>query len=188
MNPFQYLKQMAQMPAAGKDGYRVLKNLNIISDLRTAGGLVLTAATVPTVAASETNALAIIAAAAGTANGSFIFQIPKDYDETADELKILLTIASGGTTDVPTMTATAYSKRVGLALTSALTVVASAAINTSTVKAGVVTIDLSANSLKGGDVLTINLVSGAHTTDTTVLSAVSIQYKTGVVFQNLSER
>lgn len=188
MNPFQYLKQVNQLPAAGKDGYRVTKNLNIASDLRTTGGLVLTAATVPTIAASETNALAIVAAASGTANGSFVFQVPKDYDESSDELKILLLVASGGDTDVPTFTATAYRKRAGAALTAALTVVASTAIPTSTAKAAVRTIDLSSNGLQGGDVLTINLVSGAHTTDTTVLNGVAVQYKTGVVFQTLSER
>lgn len=188
MNPFQFLKQLAGLPAAGKDGIRVGHSLNLPGDLKTTAGLTLTAATVPTVANNETNAIAIVAAASGTANGSFVWAVPKTYDESADELKIKLLIHSGGDTDTPTMTATAYRKRAGAALTSALTVVASAAINNNTTGAGEVTIDLSGNSLRGGDVLTINLVAGAHTTDTTVLNGVRLEYKSGIVFQTLSDR
>lgn len=186
MNPFQYLKEVDQLPSAGGDGYRVA--VDVTERLRTTGGLILTAATVPTIAATETNGLAIVAAASGTASGSFIFRVPQDYDETSDELKILALVASGGDTDTPTLTATAYRKRAGAALTAALTVTASDAVPNSTAKAAVRTIDLSSNSLRGGDVLTINLVAGAHTTDSLVISSVAVQYRTGVVFQTESER
>jgi hypothetical protein len=188
MSPTQFLKQLGNIPRFGKDGFRRVKSINIISDLRTTAGLVLTAATVPTVAAIETNAVAIVAAASGTANGTFTFVVPDDYADQSDELKIRLLVVSGGTTDVPTQTATAYRKRAGAALTAALTVVASAAIPTSTAKAAERIIDLSGNSLTAGDVLTINLVSGAHTTDTVVIHGIQVQYKTGLVFSDPTTR
>lgn len=187
MSPAQFLKQIGNLPRFGKDAFRRVKSINIISDLRTTAGLVLTAATVPTVAAVETNAVAIVAAAGGTANGTFTFVVPDDYADQSDELKIRLLVVSGGT-DVPTQTCTAYRKRAGAALTAALTVVASAAIPTATAKAAERIIDLSSNSLLAGDVLTINLVSGAHATDSVIIHGIQVQYKSGLVFADPTTR
>jgi hypothetical protein len=187
LNQYQFLKQLGGIPKPGGDGVRVSRNL-FPADLTTAAGLTLTAATVPTIANVETNGIAIVAAASGTANGSFNFVVPEDYDEVADELKLVLLVVSGGTTNTPTQTATAYRKRAGAALTAALTVVASSAIPTSTAKAAERTIVLSGNSLQAGDVLTVNLVSGAHTTDTVVIHSVSVQYKSSIVFNDPTNR
>jgi hypothetical protein len=186
MSPTQFLKQLGNIPRFGKDGFRRVKSINIISDLRTTAGLVLTAATVPTVAAIETNAVAIVAAAGGTANGTFTFVVPDDYADQSDELKIRLLVVSGGT-DVPTQTATAYRKRAGAALTAALTVVASAAIPTAPPRrrSGSSTCR---QQPAAGDVLTINLVSGAHATDTVIIHGIQVQYKSGLVFADPTTR
>lgn len=187
MNQYQFLKQLKGTPKPGGDGVRVSKNY-FVGDLKTTAGLVLTAATAPTIVNVETNAIGIVVAASTTTGGSFNFSVPQDYDEVADELKIKMQVVSGGTTNVPTLTATAYRKRAGAALTAALTVVASAAIPTSTVKAAERTIVLSGNLLLAGDVLTINIVTGAHTTDTVVIHDVSVQYKSSIVFNDPANR
>lgn len=187
MNQYQFLKQLTGIPTPGGDGVRVTRNFSP-TDLKTTAGLVLTTGTVPTVANVETNAIAIVAVAGGTANGSFVFEVPKDYDTVSDELKINIQIVSGGNTDVPTQTCTAYRKRAGAALTAALTVVASTAIPTSAAKSAERTISLSGNSLQAGDVLTINLVSGAHATDTVIIHNVEVQYKSSIVFSTVANR
>lgn len=181
MNQYQFLKQLNGIPSPGGDGIRETKTYSP-ADLKTTAGLVLTAATAPTIANVETNAIAVVVAASTTAGGSFVFQVPKDYDKVADELKINVQVVSGGTTNVPTLTATAYRKRATLALTGALTVVASTAIPTSTVGAGERTIVLSGNGLQASDTITVNLVTGAHTTDTVVIYTVEVLYKGSIVF------
>lgn len=185
MNQYQFLKQLGNIPRPGGDGVKVSRPINPIAGLRTAAGLVLTGATAPSVQALETNALGVQAAASSNVLGSFVFELPGDYDNVADKLEIVVKAVSGGATDTPTLNATAYSKRAGVALTSALTSVASAAISAT---ASAVTIKLSGNSLQGGDTLTINLVSGAHTTDTVSIFSVAVHYKSAIVFSDPSAR
>lgn len=183
MNQYQFLKQLGGTPKPGGDGVRVSRNYSP-TDLKTDAGLTLTAATVPTIANTETNGISVVAAASGVKMGSVVFVVPEDYDEVADELKIVELVASGGDTNVPTQTASVYRKRAGAALTAALTVVASAAIPTGTAKAAERTIVVSGNGLLAGDSLTIDLVSGAHTTDSVILYGVSVQYKSSIVFND----
>jgi hypothetical protein len=188
MNQYQFLKQLGQIPTPGGDGIRVTKFVDPTT-VRTAAGLVLDASTTnPRAVITETNALAINAVASSNVLGTFVFEVPKDYDTVSDELKINLLAVSGGTTDVPTLNATAYRKRGGAALTAALTSVASVAIPTTTVKAAERTIDLSKNGLQPGDILTINLTSGAHTTDTVILHGIEMQYKGSIVFSVFNNR
>lgn len=188
MSPFNFLAQVGRIPRAASRGFRKLKTLNPISDLRTTGGLVLTGATGPLVAALETNALGVQVAAGTTAAGSFNFIVPKDYDKTADELRINVLCNSAGDTNVPTLTATAYRKRAGAALTAALTVTASAAIPNNTTKAAERTVILTGNLLQAGDAVTINLVTGAHATDAVNIYGVEVQYKSSLVFEDPSTR
>lgn len=189
MDQYNFLKQLGQIPTPGGDGVRITKHHNPVADLRTVAGLVLTGATGPLVANVETNALVVQVAASTTPAGSFIFEIPKDYDTVSDELKINILVNSNGNTDTPTLTCTAYNKRAGAALSAALTVKAiSAAVPSSTVKAAERTIDLSGNSLQPGDVLTINLVTGAHTTDAINIYSVETQYKGAIVFSVFNNR
>lgn len=184
MSPFQFLKQLNLIPPFGGDGIR--RKIDVpVTSIKTSAGLTLTAATTPTIVNVDTNAIGIVAAASTTASGSFIFTVPGDYDSVADELKFLVTAAMGGATNTPTLTVTAYSRRPGSALGSALTAVASAAVSaTSAVK----TISLTAPALRAGDIVTVNLVSGAHTTDALNIYGVQIQYKGGIVLASPSDR
>lgn len=185
MNPFQYLKQMNSLPPPGGDGIRVEAGLNPISDLRTAAGLVLTAATTPAVVAAETNALVVQAVASSNVLGSFVWAVPKDYDNVKDELSIRIVAQMGGATDTPTLNATAYRKRAGAALTAALTSVVSGALSNA---AKEVTIGLSGNGLKPDDVLTINLTSGAHTTDAINEYSVDLVFRSSIVTSDVTQR
>lgn len=196
MNPYQFLKELAGLPTGaspggGGDGIRVESQLNTISDLRTAAGLVLTAATTPAVVALETNALGVQAVASSNVLGSFVWDVPKDYDPSRDELTIRIVANSGGNTDAPTLNATVYNKRVGTALSTALTSVASAAIPKSATPATAAAeriITLSGNKLRPDDVLTINLTSGAHTTDAVNIYSVDIVYRSNIVFTDMTTR
>lgn len=186
MNPYQFLKQLAGMPVGG-DGIR--REIDVaLQSLRTTGGLILTGATAPSIAAVETNGLAVVAAASSNLLGSFTLSIPKDYDNIRDELTIRVVANSAGDTDVPTLTCTAYRKRAGAALTAALTVVVSAAIANNTAKAAERTITLSGNKLLADDVLTVNLVSAAHTTDAINIYDVDVVYRGNIVFTASSSR
>lgn len=190
MNQYQFLSQLKGIPTPGGDGVRVTKFI-APDALKTAAGLVLTAATTPAVVNLETNAIAAQAVASSNLGGSFVFEVPKDYDQVADELKINVQAVSGGNTDSPTLTVTAYRKRAGVALTAALTVTASAAIPKSATPATALaerTVLLSGNSLKAGDILTVNLVTGAHTTDAVNIYGVEVQYKSSIVFQDTTAR
>lgn len=193
MNPYQFLRELAGLPTGaspggGGDGIRHEIQLNPIADFRTSAGLVLTAATTPAVVAAETNALVVQAAASSGVLGSFIFSVPKDYDPSKDELTIRIVAQMGGTTDSPTLNTTAYSKRIGAVLSSSLTTTASAAVPSSTVKAKELTITLSGNHLLPDDVLTINLTSGAHTTDAINIYGCDMVYRSNIVFTDMATR
>jgi hypothetical protein len=187
MNQYQFLKQLGNIPTPGGDGVRVTKSFGPY-DFSLATGLAITGATAPSIGNTETNAIALTAAASSALLGSLVVEVPKDYDTVADEFKINLLVVSGGTTNTPVLNASVYRKRAGVALTAALTTVASAAIPISTAFAAERTISVSGNSLQPGDVLTINLTAGAHTTDSVILYNAEVQYKSSIVFSNFNAR
>lgn len=211
MDPTQFLSAVQGLPAGnsdlsavnaigGGDGMKRCISLNVLADFRTTGGLVLTGATVPTVAAIETNALGVVAAAGGTASGSFTFMIPKDYDPVKDLFYVSLAAGSAGTTDTPTFTANAYRARpqinypggnvqASAALTAALTVTAiSAAVNKSTSFAKKVAVNLSGNGLQPDDIVTVNLVASAHATDALNIYGCEIIISSNFVFTDMAQR
>ena len=186
----------------GGDGQKRDIDLNPIADLRTAAGLVLTGATAPSVQALETNALGVQVAAGATAAGSYVFDIPQDYDPSqrpagavttpaaaaGDFFQIHVKAISGGTTNAPTLNATIYSSRSGKALGSALTTQASQAINKSTAHPATVVIDVSGNKLLPGDTLTVNLTTAAHATDAVNIYSVRMVYMGHLVVTNMAIR
>lgn len=183
MTPYNFLKQVRELKGNG-DGYIVRLPVNIIGDMRTTGALTLTAATAPTVAAIETNAVGIVVAASTTAAGTMVWCVPPDYDQVSDYFKIKVLANSAGATNAPTLTATVYRKRALTALSADLAPTASAAIASSASPAAIateVTITCSSKGLRPGDILTINLVTGAHTTDAVNIYGVWLEYKTLLV-------
>lgn len=159
-------------------GFLVTDALKLPGDLTTIDGLTLTAATVPAVLRTETNGMTVAGAASSTALGSFTYQVPRDYDEATDEFKIRVLAGMDGATDTPTLDATVYRKRAGVALSADLNPSASAALAAATAWK---TIDGSGKALKRDDVLTVNLLSGAHTTNALSVHAIEIVYRSTLV-------
>lgn len=106
-------------------------------------------------------------------------QVPDDYDEAEDHLKLRLKIMSAGATDTPTFSATAYVNGAATDLAPS----ASAAISATL---GWIEIDLSSNSISAGDVLTIAITPAAHTTDAIDLFAAKLEYRSDLVFYDNS--
>jgi hypothetical protein len=97
------------------DGFRKSQTLHLLSNIRDATGLVLTAATVPAVTALETNYYGLSLVTGQTFMGRFSWLVPADYDPSADELRIRVACNMAGTnvTDqaASKITATIYRKR-----------------------------------------------------------------------------
>lgn len=155
--------------------------LNPAADLRTTAGLTLTAATVPAVLLTETNGMTVAVAASQTAAGTFQFVVPLDYDEATDRLEIHAIVGMDGAVDTPIFDATIYRKRAGVALSADLNPTAGAAIVESS---AVRTIVLAGAGLQAGDSLTINLVTGAHTTNAVSLHSLEVRYHSTLVSYN----
>jgi len=94
------------------DGYRVVKPLYLLSNLRDATGQVLSGATVPVIAALETNFYGLQTATGQTFMGKFTWVVPQDYDEAIDNFDVLVACNMAGNTDSGlTITPTIYRKR-----------------------------------------------------------------------------
>lgn len=156
-------------------------------DLTEAAGNHIGASTTPPIAAIETYGVGVAVAAGTTFAGCLNVRIPRDYDESLDILKVNILAVSAGT-DVPTLTCTAYRKRTGVAMSSALTVVASAAIPTVTALAAWRTINISGNSLKGGDVVHIALATAAHASHVANLLAIEVEYRGDLAYFLVEDR
>jgi hypothetical protein len=100
------------------DGYRRADQIRL-GTVRTSGGLVLTAGTVPSVTAMDTNShyYGLQVASGQTFGGMWSWMVPPDYDAAADELRILVACNMAGDTAfgagnlAQTWTPTIYRKR-----------------------------------------------------------------------------
>lgn len=94
------------------DGYRRSAPINLLADVKDATGQILTGATVPAVGALETNLYGLVVVTGQTLCGKWTWVVPPDYDDAADELRILIACnTAGATADVLTLTPTIYRKR-----------------------------------------------------------------------------
>ena len=117
MDSFNFLRDLSRLTTG--DGFRYDRPFSLGDFFVSSTGVVVGAASTvtPGFALAETNAQVIQwpAASASVAGGLNVL-IPGDYDESQDELRLFLNISSPGTTNAPTMTATAYQKRLLTAL------------------------------------------------------------------------
>ena len=110
MNTANFLKRVGYLSVG--DGFRRSQPLHLLSNVRDATGLVLTGSTVPAVAALETNFYGLSVVTGQTFMGKFTWVVPQDYDEDADELRILVAAnMAGATNSGETITPTIYRKR-----------------------------------------------------------------------------
>jgi hypothetical protein len=187
MNSATFLHDCAGI-ITGKGFKRVIPGLGI-NELTEADGDTLDNGSTPPMAALETNGYGVAVANNTTFAGCLNFVIPQDYDESDDELKIrILGATVGGTDSGDTMDCTAYRKRGGVALGSDLNPSVSGAMAATAVLADWVEIDLSDNSLQGGDVLHVTLSTSAHATDPVHIYAIEVQYRSCLVYFDKADR
>lgn len=165
-------------------GKGFLKNLAVsLYDFNLASSgapLTTTLSTNPGFDKADTNLTILSWAASKVVAAGLVIQVPDDYDSAKDHLKLKLKAAMGGATDVPTITAAAYSDSAG---TTDLAPDATAAL--SATKAWV-EIDLSSNSLSAGATITLALTPAAHTTDAINVYAAKVEYRSTLVYADRS--
>jgi hypothetical protein len=167
-------------------GFKKAESVAILA--RDTSGAPLTNATTPPIAAVETSFLAIVQAASTTFVCELVWQVPRDYDQVKDELRLRFLTNSAGDTDVPTLDAAVYSKRAGVALTADLDPVISAAVPNSTTKAAWREINIDSQGLQPGDVLSIEVSSSAHTTDALDIYDMEMEYRSTLVYYDKDDR
>lgn len=170
----------------GRGFKRVIQGLNINS-LRIDAGLIMTGSTNPK--RTAVGAFDVVEVTNNqTDAGHLSFQIPRDYDQTQDTLKVRLLAVSAGDTDTPTIDAALYRVRAGSAITADLDPTISAAVNNSTSLSGWVEIDCSSLSLRPGDAVAIDLTTSAHTTDKLYIYGLEVVYKSDLVYFDRTDR
>lgn len=169
-------------------GFGIKKSVDMLGALRDTNGAPLTNSTTPAITTLETNAEGVEVSSGATLLGKIIWQIPRDYDDSADYFRIRALCNSNGTTDTPTIDATIYRKRAETELSSDLDPTISSAMNNSTNKADWVEINADSLSLQPGDVLTITISTSAHTTDDADFYALEFVYKSTIVYSTETDR
>lgn len=185
LNAGTFLKRLEGV-VTGFGFKRVIPGIGIES-LRDADGLILDASSTPKRASLETNFEGVVVASSQTALGSLQFVIPRDYDETNDELKVRFLAQSTGT-DVPTIDAALYCKREGAAISSDLNPIISGAINTVTALADWVEIECSNLGLKPGDAIHVDFTTSAHTSHDANIYGLEVTYRSDLVYFENDER
>ena len=166
---------------------RVVQGININTVLAD-GGLILTGSTNPNRNAVETSFDALVVTNSQTDGGRLVFNVPRDYDQVEDYLKIRFLAQSAGDTNTPTIDAAIYRKRVGVALSSDLDPTISGAVNSLTDLADYVEIDCSGLGMHPGDALNVVLTTSAHGTDSLHIYGLEVVYKSDLVYYERDER
>ena len=96
MNEVNMIRRLSYLVPG--DGYRKCAPLNILADVKTTAGLVLTGATVPAIAALETNFNGLQIVQGQTALGCIKWIVPDDYDSSIDEFRIRVAANRNGNT------------------------------------------------------------------------------------------
>jgi hypothetical protein len=186
-NPATYLENTSRI-ITGK-GFKKMASIDLNS-LRVADGTIMTASTEPSREALETSFIGMVATNNQTVMGCLAFEVPQDYDASVDKLRFRFLVNSGGTTNEPILDATIYKKRVGVALSSDLNPTASPAIPKTSATTGAAWREIvcDGKGLLPGDALTVQFISGAHSTDTVATYAFEVVYASDLVYYNLSDR
>ena len=186
VNPATFLKRIDGI-ITGSGFKRVIQGVNI-NTVRADGGLILTGSTNPNRTAVETSFDALVVTNAQTDLGRLVFQVPRDYDQSLDYLRLRFLAESAGNTDTPTIDAAIYRKREGVALSADLDPTISLATNTLLALADWVEVNCDGLDLRPGDALNIELTTSAHTTDSLHVYGLEAVYKSDLVYFEKQER
>ena len=185
LNPGTFLFRLRSI-ITGHGFRRAIPGIGINS-LRDASGLILTAGTNPKRASLEIVFEGVVSASGQTAGGSLQFVVPRDYDATNDELLVRFLAQSSGT-DVPTIDATLYRKREGVAISSDLGPTISGAINTVTALADWVEIDCSDLGLIAGDAIHMDFTFSTHASHDANIYGLEVVYRGDLVYFDSTNR
>ncbi len=186
LNAAHFLKQLDGV-ITGSGFKRVIQGVNI-NTVRADGGLILTNSTNPSRTAVETSFDALVGASSQTDLGRLVFNIPRDYDQSLDFLRIRFLVQSAGDTNTPTIDGAIYRKRGGVALSADLDPTISGAINTLTALADYVEINADGLGMRPGDALNVELTASAHTTDAIHIYGLEVVYKSDLVYFSKTDR
>lgn len=137
--------------------------------------------------AAETNLRVLSAPANTTAVGSIEFTVPRDYDEATDIAALRMLVASAGATDTPALTLNVYRKRAGANIATLAAAVAMSSrfgVTALSATARIAEFALSGLGLLRDDVVIIQIVSAAHTTDAVLVYSVTPVYRSCLVSYN----
>ena len=185
-NPGTLLSRFEKM-LTGFGFKREIQGLDINSLRLASGGILAAGSGNPGRVALETNFEGVQLPSSQTDLGSLTFKIPRDYDETLDYLRVRFLAQSGGT-DVPTIDATMFRKREGVALSSDLDPTISGAINSATALADWVEVNADDQSMQAGDAVSFYFTSSAHTSHALNVYAIEVIYKSDLVYFDLDDR
>ncbi|MCP4598509.1 hypothetical protein [Neptuniibacter sp.] len=185
LNGATFLKE-ADTIIPGQGIKKMIRGIGIGS-LRDSDGSILTTSTEPKRASLETNFEGIQSTNGQTDLGSLQFEIPRDYDQAVDKLKVRFLAQSAGT-DVPTIDAAMYRKRAGAALSSDLNPTISGAINSLTALADYVEVNCDSLSLQPGDAISMDFTLSAHATHAANIYAIEIEYHSTFVYYDKTDR
>ena len=186
LNAANYLKKM-DGTVTGSGIKRVIQGVNI-NTVRADGGLILTGSTNPNRTAVETSFDALVVTNAQTDLGRLVFNVPRDYDQSLDYLRLRFLAESAGDTNEPTIDAEIYLKRAGETLSADLDPTISEAVNTNTVGAGYVEVNADGLDLRAGDALNVVLTTSAHATDSLHVYSLEAVYKSDIVYFDKQDR
>ncbi len=185
LNGATFLKELETI-IPGQGIKKIIAGVDL-SSWRDVDGLILTGSTAPLRASLETVFEGVQSASGTTDGGSLQIVIPRDYDQSVDKLKIRFLAQSLGT-DVPTIDATMYRKREGVAITSDLDPTISGAINTVTALADWVEINCDGQGLHPGDAVHFDFTLSAHATHAASFYALEVEYNGTVVYYDKTDR
>lgn len=178
MNPFQFLKQLGQLPNTQGDGFRVIRSYTP------------TALNVSGATRAVTNSVDRVIFDADNESVILNFTVPEDYDETANELKVSLycEYISGTSLDVDLDVVT--RARAGAALADITSSLADPAAYTLDAAAdnGWKEFTLSGVQFLPGDVLAIEIDAQETGSGIVHVLGAQVQYKSTLVFNDPANR
>lgn len=187
LNAGTFLKRLEAV-TTGYGFRRVIQGINI-NTLRLATGAILAADSGnPGRVTLETYFEGVQLPSSQTDLGSLTFNIPRDYDQTVDKLRIRFLANSAGDTNTPTIDAAMYRKRALAALSADIDPTISAAVNNNTTKADYVEIVSDGDGWQPGDAVTVLFTTSAHTTDALNIYGLEVVYASDLVYYDADER
>jgi len=186
MNPGTFLKRCESI-TTGFGYKKEIPGLGI-NQLRDDAGIILTASTEPSREALETVFDGVVVSSSQTDLGRLAFKIPRDYDQSQDELAVRFLANSAGDTNTPTIDGKLYRKREETAISADLDPTISAAVNNNTAKADWVEVNCDSLSLQPGDAVCMEFATSAHTTDALYVYAIEVIYRSDLVFNVQADR